>query len=281
MTNMSSSEKRQYVWLIRYGATYPGLVENVGNFDSDLAIPEGYGHARAMGQRMASSSKNAPIKHVFSDPFLRCMRTGDLIVQSLNEATKQSEPEKTTAAKQISLKVEEGLTEWQVRSLLVNKDGIRTHPKTLQEHQTKFQTIDASYKSVNPQGTDRISLTTDYQPRFPENEIELHLRCKITLMKLLEYTGPSVDSIAIVSHAPCVQSMAMALEGVDSPAESKIVGPWSLGGMTCFSRPITNNMEGRTKWDLEFFSDTSHMPGEYQLGEKGKWSLPSFNKAKK
>lgn len=275
---MSSTEEKkeesgtQYVWLIRYGATYPGLIENVGNYDSDLALPEGYGHAKAMGQRLASSSSQTP-KHIFSDPFLRCMRTGDLIVQALNDASTNSHPE-STSPPMLSLKIEEGLTEWQVPSLLVDTKGVRTHPKTFKEHQAIFKTIDSSYVSVNPQGTDRISSTVDHQPRFPETEEELHLRCKRTLMEILNQY-PS-DNIAIISHAPCVQSMAMALEGVNSPSQSTVVGPWSLGGMTCFSRNGT-----QSPWKLECFSDTSHMPGEYAFGEKGKWSLPSFDKEKK
>ena len=36
-----AENKRQYVWLARYGATFPGLIEGVGNYDSDVKYPVG------------------------------------------------------------------------------------------------------------------------------------------------------------------------------------------------------------------------------------------------
>ena len=241
---------RQYIWLVRYGKTFPGLIENFGNYDSDLH-EEGIHHAKIMAERIASSRQT--IHRVIADPFLRCMRTADAIAQHLG----------------LKLQVEEGTTEWQVSSLLVDQKGHRTHPRSVPELQQLFSTIDESYASVNPQGPDRIDDEEDNKstgcPRFPETEAQLHERCRTTLEKLLE-RFPN-DSMVIVGHAPCVQSIALTLDGSPSPVES----PWSLGGMTLFSKGSDEE-----KFTLEFYSDTSHMPGDYKEGKNGQWSLPSF-----
>lgn len=266
---MANGGDRQFVWLIRYGRTYPGLVENVGPYDSDLHQPDGVNHAEAIGRRLASSS-DAPVAPavVYSDPFLRCMRTADVIVKTLN----------VSSCAAVKIRVEEGTTEWQVPSLLVDPDGKRTNPRTMEELAAIFpHTVDASYRSVNAQGPDRGEGATgdeDGRPRFPETENQLHARCATTLKKILAAVGHS-DSVAIVGHAPCVQSMAMYLEGSVSPMESKL-GPWSLGGMTLFSRPVVTEGGEAGSWKLELYSDTSHMPGEYKAGKLGQWSLPSF-----
>ena len=271
----------QYIWIIRYGRTFPGLVENVGNYDSDLHQPEGIEHAKAIAQRIieANSEKgdhnddSMIPKHVFSDPFLRCMRTADVLVTTLNEHRRMND----STAPSIKIKVEEGTTEWQVPSLLVDKDGKRTHPRTLSKLVEEFpKTIDETYESLNPQGPDREDNNTTIAavgcPRFPETEDQLHERCRATLEKMLGHVG-NEESIAVVGHAPCVQSIAMALEGAASPAQSKL-GPWSLGGVTLFSRPIGGATSA--PWKLECYSETSHMPGEYKEGKLGQWSLPSF-----
>ena len=129
---------------------------------------------------------------------------------------------------------------------------------------------------MNKQGPDRKDETSSSVeagcPQFPETEEQLHVRCRTTIHKLLK-TIPKNESIIIVGHAPCVQSMAMALEGSTTPKETQL-GPWSLGGMTLFSRTINN--DDKSKWTLEFYSDTSHMPGEYKHGKLGQWSLPSW-----
>lgn len=267
----------QYIWIIRYGRTFPGLVENVGNYDSDLHQPEGIEHAKAIAQRIINNSKGDDgdsmiPKHVFSDAFLRCMRTADVLATTLNEHSRS----KGSTAPVIKIKVEEGSTEWQVPSLLIDKDGKRTHPRTLSKLTEEFpKRIDETYESLNPQGPDRQDSGTAVAagcPRFPETEDQLHERCRTTLGKILRHVGKE-DSIAIVGHAPCVQSTAMALEGAASPAESKL-GPWSLGGVTLFSRPTGEDT--KAPWKLECYSDTSHMPGEYKEGKLGQWSLPSF-----
>ena len=258
-TPTMSNQKEQHVWLIRYGKTDPTLIENVGNYDSDLHW-DGIEHAEAIAQHIASSGIMPD--HVFADPFLRCTHTASTIVSHLNRFTD----------KRMKVKIEQGLTEWQVPSLLVDKEGNRTNPRGLSELVDIFDNLDESYESVNPQGPDRESSEEAEEgcPRFPETEEQLNERCKTTVDKILD--SIQNDSIAIVSHAPCLQHLALALDGSPSPAESAI-GPWSLGGITHFSR-----LPGETKWTLRSYSSTSHMPGEFRDGELGKWSLPSFVK---
>lgn len=254
----SEETREQHLWLIRYGETYPGLIESVGNYDSDLHI-DGVEHAEAIARNIALSG-HLP-DHVFSDPFLRCMHTADTIAASLNEQNYGN----------LKVKVEEGMTEWQVPSLLVNAAGDRIQPRRLEQLLEIFKNVDETYESLNPQGPDRDGEEGEAPkgcPRFPESEAQLHQRCKTTVDKLLDQIGD--DSFAIVSHAPCLQHTALALEGSPTPRDSKL-GGWSLGGVTHFSR-----MVGETKWKLKAYSDTSHMPQKYNDGELGKWSLPSF-----
>jgi broad specificity phosphatase PhoE len=256
----SSETLEQHIWLIRYGETSPGLIENIGNYDSDLHMA-GVEHAKAIARNIALSG---PIpEHVFSDHFLRCIHTADTIAASFNQQTNGS----------LKVKVEEGTTEWQVPSLLVDPDGVRTKPRTLEKLLEIFDNADEYYQSLNPQGPDRDSSAEEAPegcPRFPESEAQLHERCETTIDRILNHVGD--DSIAIVSHAPCLQHAALALDGSQTPEDSKL-GGWSLGGVTRFSRCI-----GETKWTLKYYSDTSHMPGKYKDGEFGKWSLPSFIK---
>lgn len=260
--HLKMTETRQYIWLVRYGRTFPGLIEGVGNYDSDVQDPEGLEDAKAIANHIASKGTDRLPKHVFSDPFLRCMRTADVIVSTLNERSNAS----------LKIKVESGMTEWQVPSLLVDVEGKRTHPRSVQHHAEELENVDESYQSVNPHGPDRDTESlAEGVPSFPETEEQLYVRCRTTARKILEHTG-SEDSILIVSHAPCCQSMALALAGFTSPSESKL-GGWSLGGVTLFSRIV-----GSEEWTLEYYSDTSHMPGEYKEGIKGRWSLPGFVK---
>jgi broad specificity phosphatase PhoE len=254
----SSETLEQHIWLIRYGETSPGLIENIGNYDSDLHM-DGVEHAKAIARNIALSG-HLP-EHVFSDPFLRCMHTADTIAAAFNQQTNGS----------LKVKVEEGTTEWQVPSLLVDPEGVRTNPRTLEELLEIFDNADEYYQSLNPQGPDRDSSAEEAPegcPRFPESEAQLHERCETTIDRILNHVGD--DSIAIVSHAPCLQHTALALDGSPTPEDSKL-GGWSLGGVTHFSRRV-----GETKWTLKSYSDTSHMPGKYKDGELGKWSLPSF-----
>ena len=300
----------QYIWLIRYGRTDPPLLENIGNYDSDLH-DEGVSHAEAVAGRLASghgessSPGDSVPKIIYSDPFLRCMRTADVIVNTLNDIASCSRSH--CGQSKLKIRIESGTTEWQVPSLLVDKDGQRTHPRSMEELVKLFpDTIDRDYRSVNPEGPDRTASNEEgddeqangdtssiYPPRFPETEEQLHRRCQCTIRRILADVGDT-DSFAIVGHAPCVQSMALALMGGGKPEEIPELGPWSLGGMTLFSRPIgadrssicrAVNSEGKgkgdvnsDKWTLDMYSSTSHMPGEYKDGKLGRWSLPSFDR---
>ena len=294
MAPTTDVQRRQYVWLVRYGRTDPPLRENIGNFDSDLHNPDGLAHATSIAKRLASGhtmkdsdecssslSDDAVPKTVYSDPFLRCMRTADVVVKTLSSNNAE-----------IKIRVEEGTTEWQVPSLLVDKDGERTHPRTTEDLVKLFlDTVDVAYRSVNPQGPDRAADGSDddddddgpsrpsrcHPPRFPETEEQLHRRCQCTIRRILATDVGSTDSFVIVGHAPCVQSMALALMGGERPEDCPELGPWSLGGMTLFSRSIGKGGTESDKWTLEFYSDTTHMPGEYNNGQLGRWSLPSFD----
>ena len=48
-------------------------------------LQEGIDHAKAIAEHIASKGPDSLPKHVFSDPFLRCMRTADTVVGVLNE----------------------------------------------------------------------------------------------------------------------------------------------------------------------------------------------------
>ena len=200
----------------------------------------------------------------------------------------------------IQLRLEDGLWEWLIPSLLVEKStGIKTEPKSVEDLKNimKFNLIDTNYKSVHSY-KNKMILT------FPETEKQLFQRCgEITLSKLIKETeiaktntnnnnnnnndNSMYDSICIVSHAPCLQAMAYYLD-IDSslPEESKIVKPWPLGGITMFSRIITTIEDEDNKdkevvvccsqWKCEFYGCTNHMIGEYKNGIK-EWSLPCFN----
>ena len=199
---------------------------------------EGVEHAEAI----ASSISNASDKPdaIYSSPFQRTAETAHRIAKACG----------------CSVLIEEGLTEWQVPSLLVDPSGTRTYPKSAQELAELFDTVDVSYQSVNP------SDGSEGSPSFPESEEQLLARCAKTIRKILDQ---SAGNVGIVSHAPCDQSIAYFLEGAASVNESAL-GPWALGGVTKF----TGNK-------LTMYSDTSHMPGIYQPGIK-KWSLPCLDK---
>jgi len=164
--------------------------------------------------------------------------------------------------------IEEGLTEWQIPSLLVDPNGVRTHPKQLHELAEAYGTIDLSYQSLNPASADDDVDIPIGAPHFEESEEALLERCAITLKRILEHSKG--ESLAIVSHAPCDQALALFLEG-KSPSNSKL-GPWPLGGITIFSRTINNNGTFG-EWDLQLYGNTEHMPGKYKTGLKF-WSLP-------
>lgn len=251
-------ERKQCVWIVRYGLTEHPLVENVGPFDSDIDPQEGIEHAKCIAQRIAKSGKDAP-KIVFSSPFLRTTHTAHVI------ALEQAED--------VSVKLEEGLWEWLTPSLLVEPNGVKTEPKSPLELAVKFDTIDTDYKSVNPVEPDESTNVPAGAPHFVESEEKLIQRCELTISRLLD--AVSGENIAIVSHAPCDQAIALYLEGAGSVKESKL-GPWPLGGITMFARTISaDGTEG--EWTMDMYGNTDHMPGMYKPGIK-QWSLPCLAK---
>ena len=177
-------------------------------------------------------------KVVYADPFMRTTHTGHIIAQELGN--------------NIKLRSEEGVWEWLIPSLLVDKStGIQTEPNSIHvlKNKMKFDSLDMNYKSMHSY-QDKMIVT------FPESEEQLLNRCEITVSKLIQNNTTDTtentkantdtnnnknnyDSICIVSHAPCLQAMAYYLD-IDStsPKESKIVKPWPLGGITMFSRII-------------------------------------------
>jgi len=163
--------------------------------------------------------------------------------------------------------------------LVDSRNGDKTDPRTPEQLQKLFpENIDLSYKAVNPvvpDGTPREKAPKG-GPLFIESEQDLFLRCATSVTRILDnLTKQDNPNICIVSHAPCNQAMALFLEGKTDPKESSL-GPWSLGGLTLFSRTIDADAGSSSAWKLEFYSNTDHMPGDYREGKKGAWSLPSF-----
>jgi broad specificity phosphatase PhoE len=274
---MSSEGGKQTVYIVRYGLTKHPLRENVGPYDSKIIDPsicyanricaltspsyrsgdidpaEGAQHANCIAKCLAS--EDAPTV-VYSSPFRRCAHTAQLIALALPRPV---------------VRIEEGLTEWLIPSLLVDPSGIKTNPRSVAELAVVYGTIDDTYESVNPVVPDDATEVPEGAPKFVESEEALMKRCATTLQRILENSNG--ESIAIVSHAPCDQSIAFCLEGASSPAESKL-SPWPLGGITKFSR-VLNSDGSLGGWTLEKYGDTAHLAGKYKAGIK-KWSLPSF-----
>jgi broad specificity phosphatase PhoE len=232
---------KQYVWLIRYGKTKYPLVEFDGPFDSDIDPSEGIIHAKAIAEQVASSPADTLPSKIYSSPFLRTTHTASILATALS--------------KQVN--VEEGLYEFLIPSLLVDRSGTRTYPRTVEELKKIFHNIDASYDKA-------LEITPEM---FPEDESKLIERCRNTLNGILAHERG--NNVAIVAHAPCVQALAFVMEGVRID-DSKL-DRWPLGGITRFSR------DEKGEWEMDFYGVTEHMPGEYKKGA-GLWSLPCFDK---
>ena len=249
---------KQYLWLVRYGLTEHPLVESLGPFDSDIDPTEGIAHAKSIAQRIANHSVHVP-RHVYASPFLRTVHTAHILASALPDGTR--------------VRIEEGLTEWQVPSLLVEPNGQRTFPKSVQDHASFFDTIDINYQSVNAQVPDDVD-NPEGAPQFPETEDALVVRCASTLKKILDQDKQ--ESIAIVSHAPCDIAMALHLAGKSFDQAKGLWEPWPLGGLTLFSRPVHASQAAAAEaWTLEFYGDATHMPGEFKNGLK-RWTLPAM-----
>lgn len=243
---------KQHVYFVRYGLTKYPLVENEGPYDSPSHPIDGFEQGLASARRLAAMP-NPPVV-VYSSPLHRAVQTSQQIVHALGKT-------------EDSILIEEGLVEWLTPSLTVEPDGTRLKPRNVQQLvDMTFTEIDQSYTSLNPISAEP---TTTGAPYFFESEEYLLTRAKVSMQRILEHADGK--NIAIVSHVPTAQAMAVYLEGAPSIAESK-VGPWALGGVTMFTKG--DDDEG---WKLEIYADTSHMPGDYKHGLK-EWSLPLLTK---
>ena len=239
--------KQQNIFIVRYGLTEFPLVESVGPFDSDINTE--VKHAGAIARKIAESGDGLP-KHVYASPFLRTVHTGSIIAESL--VANGAKP----------LRIEDGLTEWKQPSLLVEPNGTRTYPKSVQEHSQRFPIIDTDYKSQNPVANDDNW----------EDEEALYQRCATTLDKILDLEHG--NNFVLVSHAPCDIAMAGYLEG--KQLKDSTLPPLALGGITRFSRVVQSDGTSG-EWKMESYGSTDHMPGEYKDGLKH-WTLPSLAK---
>jgi broad specificity phosphatase PhoE len=249
-------------------------VEKVGPFDSDIDPTVGVEHAEAIASAIASSSsskEDGPLL-IYASPFLRTTHTACIISRRIPSST---------------VRIEEGLYEWMTPSLLVEPNGIRTQPRSLDQLVQHFPhaSIDPTYQSVNPvmeeieeENNDKSmfsvpTLVPEGAPHFEETEEALLKRCATTLERLLAQVGDR--DISLVSHAPCDQAFALYLEG--KGVTNTELKAWPLGGITCFSRTITVG-ETTTAWTIDQYGDTTHMPGPYRAGLK-EWSLPCIDAA--
>jgi len=227
----------------------------------DIHPTDGVQHAEAIANYLAQPSSPTP-NQIYASPFLRTTHTASIIGKTLS----------------LPIRIEEGLYEWLKPSLLVERStGIRTYPQSVAELKERFTDIEQDYVSVNPLLQESESkVLVEGAPSFPEEMDALLLRCNTTIQRLLRQTK-NYENVAIVSHAPCIQAMAFALEeDISDPKDSKL-GPWPSAGLTKFSREIRDE-EGSTccgKWELDYFGKTEHLPGEYRKG-MNLWSLPCF-----
>jgi broad specificity phosphatase PhoE len=213
----------------------------------ELDPNEGMEHAKAIAGRITKSGSDVP-KYVFSSPFVRTTHTAQLIALDLPGG---------------SVRIEEGLTEWQIPSLLVDKKGVRTFPKKADQLAEVYGTIDLTYTTLNPAVPDDAGDVPKGAPHYEESEEALLQRCATTLSRILDYSKG--DSFVLVSHAPCDQALALHLEGKE-PSNSNLA-PWPLGGITKFSRSADGS-GGYDDWEMELYGDTQHMPGKYKTGLK-------------
>jgi broad specificity phosphatase PhoE len=268
------AERRQCVWIVRYGLTKFPLVEHLGPYNSPLDETEGLVHAEAIARALCqdvrqststSSSSSSSSVHVYSSPFTRTTQTAHIIASALSADTK--------------VLVEEGLTEWQQASLLIDPSGTVTYPPTVQELVVEFPSVDGTYSSVNPQESScHPPAAASNKGWVEESEQDLFERCTKTLEGILhreQQPQQQYNSFIIVSHAPCDQAMAVYFEG--TTLNDSTLRPWPLGGITKFSRVVTNNnnndVSSLGSWEMEYYGTTDHMPGDYKGGLKA-WSLP-------
>jgi broad specificity phosphatase PhoE len=209
----------------------------------DIDPTDGISHAKAIANAIASSASpmDSIPQHVYASPFLRTTHTASILASSL----------------MTGVNVEDGLYEYLIPSLLVDRSGVRTFPRTVDQLKEIFENVNENYKAC-------VQITPEM---FPEDEMRLIERCRYTLDGILKHAQGA--NVAIVAHAPCVQALAFVMEGVASTEDSKLQ-KWPLGGITRFSRDGEDD-----PWTMDFYGVTTHMPGEYQKGA-GLWSLSCF-----
>eukprot|EP00593_Proboscia_inermis_P002016 CAMPEP_0171295292 /NCGR_PEP_ID=MMETSP0816-20121228/3886_1 /TAXON_ID=420281 /ORGANISM="Proboscia inermis, Strain CCAP1064/1" /LENGTH=280 /DNA_ID=CAMNT_0011767841 /DNA_START=342 /DNA_END=1181 /DNA_ORIENTATION=+ len=231
---------------------------------ADIDPIHGIKHTVAIANFIADGVANTET-FVFASPFQRTTQTACAIADAINVTNSTYY---NNNREKVIVRIEEGLMEWLTPALVVTKSSnTRTYPKTTAELSQLFPgKIDPLYKSLNPPATKDST-----SPKFPETEAALLLRANTTLTRLVKdsnLVSPSSSStkrnIVIVSHAPCDQALAFALEGAKSPADSQL-SYWPLGGITKFTSKVSS---GSNDWVLDFYGRTHHMPGEYKDGLK-------------
>jgi hypothetical protein len=138
--------------------------QKISSFQGDIDPTEGIQHAKAIAQRISSyhHDESQRPNTIFSSPFLRTTHTSQIIADALPGSR---------------IKVEEGLFEWLVPSLLVEPNGVRTYPKSVEELASDFKSIDLLHKSVNPLVDDDATIAPPGSPKFVESEEKLVERC--------------------------------------------------------------------------------------------------------
>lgn len=143
-------------------------------------------HANSIAQQVASSPAVTLPSKVYTSPFLRTTHTASILATALSK----------------HVNVEEGFYEYLIPSLLVDRSGTRTYPRTVEELKKIFGNVDASYEKA-------LEITPEM---FPEDESKLIERCRDALNGVL--THANRNNVAIVAHAPCVQALAFVMEDV-------------------------------------------------------------------
>ena len=148
---------------------------DLGPYDSDIDPGEGIDHATSIAKRIAAgmnasdenTTEDSIPTVVYASPFLRTAHTGYIVANELVQSRDGSSGGSSSSSS-IELRLEEGLWEWLIPSLLVTKvDGIKTNPRPLAVLQqdllaleekrcccvvpdAKAATINTDYQSVNP-----------------------------------------------------------------------------------------------------------------------------------
>ena len=143
---------KQTIWFVRYGLTEHPLVEDLGPYDSDIDPSEGIDHAMSIAKRVAVGLNESIPSVVYASPFLRTAHTGYIVANELSKTNTN-----------VELRLEEGLWEWLIPSLLVTKvDGIKTHPRPLDMLQTELIALEAQRAHARRMGTFAKTVQCNY-----------------------------------------------------------------------------------------------------------------------